>query len=445
LRPPQPVSVGRLLALLKQSLGRAFGTVLVSGEVIDPLKSARGHLYFRLSDGQAELKTVMWHKEVQRLRCDLQPGDLVTVRGRLDVYPPRGDLQLVASALMQSGKGQKMLALDQLKKRLKAEGLFDRERRPLPSYPLRLGVVTSTGSAVIHDIYQSIQKRFPACQILLSPSAVTGEAAAEELREALERLKGRVEVVIVARGGGSFEELLPFSNENLVRQVASYPLPVIAAVGHGSDSVLLDLVADHTAPTPTAAAVLATPDREELRRQLTQLRNRSVRGVVRVVQKSRSDLEKAAALCRARHPAESLERAREKHKGLLQRLQRAMDYSMRSDRRGLERLGQALQPALISRRSELQRDQFEQLHGRLQSCGDRLSESKRAALNHLLERLQSVGPKTLLQRGFAMIYTAGELVTGSRGRTPGEELELHFADGRIVAEIKRVEPPQTSR
>jgi exodeoxyribonuclease VII large subunit len=429
--------------MLKQSLGRAFGTVLVSGEVIDPLQSARGHLYFRLSDGQAELKAVMWQKDAQRLRTDLQPGDMVTVRGRLDVYPPRGDLQLVAVALMQSGKGQKMLALAQLKKRLKEEGLFDHERRSLPRFPRRLGVVTSTVSAVIHDIYQSIQKRFPGCQIILSPAAVTGESAAEEIKMALDRLKDRVEVVIVARGGGSFEELLPFSDEGLVRHVASYPLPVISAVGHGSDTVLLDLVADHTAPTPTGAAVLATPETEELRRQLSRLRNRSIRGVIRVVQGCRRDLEKATALCHARHPAKGVEAAREKLGNLSQRLEQAMHNRVSNERRWLERQKSALQPNLLLKRIQSGRDRFDQLHARLPISAFRNFETRRASLAQLVERLRSVGPKTLLQRGFSMIYAAGELVTGCEGRTPGEELELHFADGRIVAEIKRVETIQT--
>ena len=431
--------------MLKQSLGRAFGMVLVTGEVIDPLKSARGHLYFRLSDGQAELKAVMWQKDAQKLRADLQPGDLVTVRGRLDVYPPRGDLQLVATALMQSGKGQKMLALALLKKRLKEEGLFDRERRPLPPFPRRLGVVTSTGSAVIHDIFQSVQKRFPSCQIVLSPAMVTGEGAAREIRTALDLLRDRVEVVIVCRGGGSFEELLPFSDEGLVRDVARYPLPLIAAVGHGSDSVLLDLVADHTAPTPTGAAVLATPDTEELRRELTRLKNRSVRGVVRAVQSGRRELEKAAALCRARDPAHRVARAREKHGVLLQRLQRAMRHRVQEDRRVLEGQKTAIQPIRLARKTRMRRDQFEQLQPRLLPAVIRIGQGRRVALTHLMERLQSAGPRTLLQRGFAMIYSAGELVTGCGGRTPGEELELHFADGRIVAEIKRVEASQTSK
>ncbi|MFA7482894.1 MAG: exodeoxyribonuclease VII large subunit [Vulcanimicrobiota bacterium] len=393
-----PISVGRLLNLLKQSVGRAFSAVLVSGEVVDLLCSARGHLYFKLTDGEAEIRTVMWRAEAEKLRFPLRAGDQITVRGRLDVYPPRGDLQLVALALMQSGKGQKLLALEQLKARLKDEGLFDRPRRPLPRFPSSIGVVTSVASAVIHDIYQCVQKRYPACPILLSPSSVSGEFAATELVEALNRLEGLVEVVIVARGGGSFEELLPFSDEALLRSVAAFGVPVVAAVGHGSDTVLLDFVADHTAPTPTAAAVLVTPDRVELARRLTLLRERAVRGVERLLQERRVALRQLSALCQAHHPARSIIRARARHEELRQRLGRAWGRNIGSPAR------------------------------------ERLEQWK--------ERLQTAGPGTLLSRGFSMIYTGGQLVTSIQGRTTGEELELHFADGCIVAEIKRVEPKE---
>ena len=428
------------MALLKQSVGRAFSTVLVSGEVLDPLQSPRGHLYFRLTDGEAEIRAVMWRQDAERLRGPLAPGDQVTVRGRLDVYPPRGELQLVATALMQSGKGQKLLALAELKQRLKEEGLFDRPRRPLPLFPQKIGVVTSVGSAVIHDIYQSVQKRFPGCQIVLSPSSVTGESAAPELVVALKRLEGRVEVVVIARGGGSFEELLPFSDETLIRQVAQFSVPVIAAVGHGSDTVLLDFVADHTAPTPTAAAVLATPDRVDLARQLTLLRNRAIRGVVRVVQEHRSQLERSSVLCKSRHPARTLARTRERHTELRDRLHRVHGFRLQSQRSRLEDLSGKLVAVRLARATEAQRTRLAGLQERLLSSARRLSISRAENLAQLEQRLRSVGPRNLLKRGFAMIYTGSRLVTGIGGRTPGEELELRFADGSIVAEIKKVEP-----
>lgn len=431
------------MALLKQSVGRAFSTVLVTGEVIDPLQSPRGHLYFRLSDGEAEIRTVMWRQDAERLRHELTPGDQITVRGRLDVYPPRGELQLVAMALMQSGKGQKLLALAELKQKLKEEGLFDRPRRPLPAFPKTIGVVTSVGSAVIHDIYQSVQKRFPACQIILSPSSVSGELASRELVQALKRLEGRAEVVVLARGGGSFEELLPFSDETLVREVAGFSVPVIAAVGHGSDSVLLDFVADHTAPTPTAAAVLATPDRVDLARQLTLLRNRAIRGVVRVVQVQRGPLERSSALVKAHHPAKILARARERHRELSERLGRGQDFRLTHLRVRLEQLAGKLGTQRLARLTQAERQRLKTLERRLLHSGARFPVPRRANLTQLTERLKSVGPKSLLKRGFAMVYTGGRLVTGAGGRTQGEELELHFADGRIVADIKRVESTTT--
>lgn len=427
------------MALLKQSLTRAFSTVLVSGEVVDPLVSQRGHLYFRLTDGQAELKAVMWRREADRLRAPLQPGDQVTVRGSLDLYAPRGDLQLVATAIMQSGRGQKLLSLTELRGKLKEEGLFDRPRRSLPLFPRSIGVVTSLSGAVIHDIYQSVQKRYPGCRLVVSPASVSGSQAAPELVAALGRLRSKVDLVIVARGGGSFEELLPFSDETLVRQVAAYPIPVIAAVGHGSDQTLLDLVADHTAPTPTAAAVLATPDGQELLLQLSKLKRRALLGVKRSLSERRHRWDGLWGRCRSQSPSRRISRKRQVLEHLDVRLKLAAGRTLSARRRGL----QALSPVLHPRRLKTHLAGKSSTLGRLQRDllrrNDHHLASRRLELNALLHRLQSVGPQALLKRGFAMVYAAGQLVTSSKGRTPGEEIELHLADGLLVAEIKRVE------
>jgi len=389
------MGVGQLVSLLRQSLGRAFTNLVVTGEVLDPLLSQRGHLYFRLTDGQSEVRAVMWQREAGSLRQYPQPGDKVTLRCKVDIYAPRGDLQLVVLAMMQSGRGQKLQELSQLKARLKADGLLDRPRRELPRFARTVGLVTSAGSAVLHDIYQTVQKRFPSCQLVLSPSSVSGQTAPAELLRALQRLKDRVEVVIIARGGGSFEELLPFSDEALVRSVAVYPHPVVAAVGHGSDGTLLDLVADHTAPTPTAAAVLVTPDLADLKAEIHSLRKRMSARLLRECANRRSLLSRATAHCRAYHPRRRVAQDRES----LDRLR--------------TRLARSLQGPLQRRRTQLE---------------------------SLALRLRSAGPSAILERGFALVQSEHGPVTSSRGRTPGEELELHFADGRLVVEIKRVLP-----
>lgn len=425
------------MALLKQSLGRAFHTVFVSGEVVDPLLSQRGHLYFRLTDGQSEIRAVMWKREAERLSSPPKSGAQVTVRGSLDLYAPRGDLQLVVSAMMQSGRGQKLLELAKLKEKLKAEGLFERPRKPLPALPRTVGLVTSVGSAVLHDIYQSVQARFPSCRLLLSPTSVSGAAAGEELVRALERLRGYTEVVIVARGGGSFEELLPFSSETLVRAVANFPQPVVSAVGHGSDITLLDLAADHTAPTPTAAAVLVTPDRAELREYLRLLRQRLARGVNERLQAQRRDLIDWSRRCERCHPKLEAERQRIAFAEVERRL---LNFTrvLSHRREQLQGVLARLERLLPKERLEASRREIER------ACASLLREvsatllQKRSALEQVRCRLQASGPHSVLERGYALVKVDKRVVTSVEGRTIGEEMELHLADGRLVVTIKEI-------
>lgn len=443
--------------MLKQSIGQTFSQVLVTGEMIDPLISQRGHLYFRLADQNAELKVVMWSRDVQRLRSKPTSGDMVTVRGSLDVYAQRGDLQLVASALLQSGRGEKLLALARLKEQLKKEGLFDRPRRPLPPIPKRVGVVTSVGSAVIHDIYQSIRKRFPVCEIICSPASVSGAMAPKEIVLALERLVGRADVVIVARGGGSFEELLPFSDEQLVRTAANYPLPLVAAVGHGSDQTLLDLVADHTAPTPTAAAVLVTPVYDELIFNVNRLRARLTRAIGQTLTQHRRLLVQYLHRYQRSHPRVRLEAGRRTLVHFHGRLLSHTKNRLTRDRQTVDALSRRLTQTKI--RFTIGRQTLDNLTRRLFYTENRLTRDRqlldnltrrlahtrtrltrdRQTVDNLTRRLHTQGPKQLLARGFALVTHNGKVVTRATGRSPGDELELRFADGIVAAEIRRVE------
>lgn len=432
------IGVSALLSLLKQSLGRAFHTVLVSGEVLDPLLSQRGHFYFRLTDGQSEIRAVMWKREAERLRALPKPGDQVTVRAGLDLYAPRGDLQLVVSALMQSGRGQKLLELARLREKLKSEGVFDRPRRDLPSFPLTVGVVTSVGSAVIHDIYQSIQARFPSCRLVLSPTAVSGQHSATELVAALEKLRDRTQVVIVARGGGSFEELLPFSDERLVRAVADFPQPVVAAVGHGSDTTLLDLAADHTAPTPTAAAVLVTPDREELRRELVQAVSRLHRALRSRVEVERLHLQKWAERSRSLHPATRLIQQQAEMQATRRHLARWLEERLLSRRMKLDSASLTLRTLCPVQDARMARERLRAASLGLETSLARALTARRAALETVIARLQSAGPQAILERGYALVKSGGEVVSTVMGRTIGEEMELHLADGRLVVTITRI-------
>lgn len=430
----------QVLDLLKLSLVRAFPSLCVSGEVVDPFLSRNGHLYLRLRDRNGELRVVMWRREAQRLRVLPQAGDRVLVRGSLTIFPSKGDLQMQAVALARDGQGDKLAELAELKDKLQAEGLFDRQKRALPFFPRRVGVVTSVGSAVLHDIFQCVRRRNPAVELWLSPSAVSGPEAPWQLRRALRLLEGRTEVVIVARGGGSFEELLPFFDEELVRAVAAYPVPVISAIGHGSDHTILDLVADAHAPTPTAAAELATPVRDDLLAAHDLLRQAARRAVEGKILRERREVRTLARLCYSARPHAQVLRGRSLWTQLDGQLLTVMRARLINARRVMESsrsrlLGYPWQLQMQRRRQEL-----EALRQRLARAQEARLEAEVRTVQELRQGCLRLGPGEVLKRGFAMVLSAGVPVTTALGRRPGEDLELQLADGTLTVTVKSVTP-----
>ncbi|MDD4137151.1 MAG: exodeoxyribonuclease VII large subunit, partial [Methanoregula sp.] len=251
--------------------------IRVRGEVTNYKHHSRGHRYFSLSEKgggsiAAVIKCVMWRSDADRLAFTPNEGMEVVVSGSVVVYAPHGSYQLQIRSMEKAGLGEKYLLVEQWKKELAALGLFAAERkRPLPAFPSRVGVVTSETGAVIHDIQNVIGRRYPV-EIIISPTAVQGEEAHREIAAAIRRLAGLADVVIVARGGGSFEDLFPFNHPDVVKAIAACPVPVVSAIGHEVDVTLADLAADIRAPTPSAAAELVVPDRNVLRIQLQELR-----------------------------------------------------------------------------------------------------------------------------------------------------------------------------
>lgn len=436
----ETLTVTQVLDLLKVSLVRAFPSLVVTGEVVDPFTSRNGHVYLRLRDHGGELKVVMWRREAMRLRALPAAGERVIVRGTLTIFPSKGELQMQAIALAKVGQGDKMAELAELKERLQAEGLLDRPKRELPFFPRRVGVVTSVGGAVLHDIFQCVRRRNPAVELWLSPSAVSGPEAPSQLKQALKHLLDRVDLVIVARGGGSFEELLPFSDESLVRAVAEYPLPVISAIGHGSDSTLLDLVADAHAPTPTAAAELATPVREDLLRAhelLRRVARQALEGKLRAERREVSTLRK---LCHSQRPHAQILRARALWERLGEELRSGLERRLGRDRRLVDGLTARLDAYPWELQLQRRRQELESLRRRLEQAQQARLTAQRETLRDFRSGLLRLGPGEVLKRGFAMAMSAGIPVTTALGRSPGEELELHFADGTVTVAVKSVAP-----
>lgn len=274
---PESWSVRRVNQAARMLLERNFAGLRVTGEVANFLRARSGHCYFTLRDEEAQLRCVMWRDDARRLPTQPEEGMEVTARGRLTIYPARGDFQLAVTALEARGEGLWKLALERLREKLAAEGLTDpARRRPLPRFPETVGIVTSPDGAALRDIVTVVRRRAPWTRLVLCGTRVQGEGAADEIADAVRRLgrSGRVEVMIVGRGGGSIEDLWCFNQEVVARAIAASPVPVISAVGHETDVTIADLVADLRAPTPSAAAEAAVPDALELRRHLVAQRAR---------------------------------------------------------------------------------------------------------------------------------------------------------------------------
>jgi len=337
-------TVTQVTTYLKDSLDRdAFlANLWVSGEVSNLSRSSAGNLYFTLKDAQSQMRCVMF-RPAGRGGDMLAGGDAAIVHGRISLYPVRGEVQIYVDLVQPEGTGVLYLELERLKARLEEEGLFEPTRkRPLPSFPKKVGVATSPTGAVFHDICTVIERRYPLAEVVLSPTPVQGEQAAPEIVAALRALNelGDIDVIIVARGGGSLEELWPFNQEEVARAIYSSRVPVVSGVGHETDTTIADLVADRRAPTPSAAAEIAVPDATRLQSQVVSFQRDAVNVMERLVFHRRQGLEAWVQRLMARHPqvdawqqrvdelaqalarglAASLALARERFLGLEQRL-----------------------------------------------------------------------------------------------------------------------------
>jgi exodeoxyribonuclease VII large subunit len=396
LQPDEPWSVSEVTARIKDVLESddALADVRVAGEISNLSRPASGHLYFTLKDEASQLRCVMWRSYAARLARLPQNGDAVIARGRIGVYERDGAYQLYVEALVGRGIGDLNAEFERLKLRLQAEGLFDAARkRRLPPFPRVLGVVTSPSGAALQDILNVLRRRYPLVEVLLSPTLVQGEEAPEQIVRAIQRLNALdvCDVILVARGGGSLEELWAFNDERVVRAVAASRAPVVSGVGHEIDYTLTDFAADVRAPTPSAAAEIITPDINELRLQIDGL---SV---------TMSDLMKA-------HLADA--------RVQLNALQRAL---------------RLLNPAnQLARR----RERLSYLRARLASAQAHLLSLARLRFDGLRTRLESVGPAATLARGYAIVRRAdGQVVRSVSDVTTGDVLKVMVADGEFGARV----------
>lgn len=437
--PPRILAVVELVRAARVALESTFGDVRVEGEVSGCKRSANGHYYFTLKDAEAQVDCVMYAREAARLKFKLGDGQLVRCRGKLTIYEGRGRFQLQVLALEPAGAGALALAFEALKLKLLQEGLFENKRkRPLPFLPRRLGVVTSRHGAVIRDIIRVAHRRFPI-PILLSPTPVQGDGAAASIAAAMSALCNipDVDVIILARGGGSMEDLWSFNDEALARAIACCPCPIISAVGHETDFTIADFVADLRAPTPSAAAELAVPVAAELLAEIRVLSGRLGRALLGYIGTRRLALERARS--RMGDPHRLIHDRRQRIDDLAERMARSVHQSCNLRRKELQAAEARLLRGHPQRRIADQRAAMVALERRLARCGSLLLSERGRALDGLSSKLDALSPLKVLDRGYSLTRGSDGAVVRSRaGLVRGDTLTVTLRDGDLRTRIEEI-------
>jgi exodeoxyribonuclease VII large subunit len=428
-------SVSEIAGAVKQTLEGAFGRVRVRGEITELKAYASGHVYFALKDEGAKIRAIIWRGVASRVGLKPENGVEVIATGKITSYPERSEYQLIVDRLEYAGAGALLARIEALKARLTAEGLFAAEKkRVLPVLPRVIGVVTSAQGAVLQDIKTTIARRFPTL-LLLWAVPVQGEGAAEKIAAAIAGFSAlapggavpRPDVIIVARGGGSLEDLMAFNDEAVVRAAAACTIPLISAVGHETDTTLIDYASDRRAPTPTAAAEMAIPARLELVADIAQKTARLTGALSRIAGAARLGLDRAGA--KLPDLPSMLGAARQRLDDRAERLGLALPNFAAAKRAGLERLANRLihpREFLLRRRNDVAL-----LNHRLAApLPNRLRDS-RTRLEGLSARLDSVSYAAVLARGFALVTNTKGAVSSVTQVSPGAALNLRFADGEV--------------
>jgi exodeoxyribonuclease VII large subunit len=440
-----PWTVRELVTGIRQQVEHKYQDIWVEGEISNCRVAPSGHIYFTLKDGEAQLPVVLFRRQAQLLRFRPQDGLAVLARGRISVYESRGQLQLIAQTLEPRGAGALQLAYERLKARLLAEGLFESARkRPLPAFPHCVGVITSTGGAVLYDIVKVIRRRHARLNLLIYPATMQGTGCAGSVAAGIRWFNqnpGNADLILIARGGGSIEDLAGFNDEALARTIAASELPVVSAIGHETDFTVADFVADLRAATPSAAAELITAAQHRIAERVDALDSR-VRRAIRY----------QLAVVRQRFAAVSIGEIENRLLTLIgRRGQRVDDLSHRLEAAVSRRLGnRANRLGGLTARIERQNPSV-----RLAIAWRRLERSEQslgvlavatiakpaARLDRTVAQLEALSPLAVLNRGYAIVYSSGGEVLRDAGQArPGELIRARLAKDSLTAEVKAVEP-----
>jgi exodeoxyribonuclease VII large subunit len=437
--PRQTYTVSEFTTHLAGILQEEFGDVWIAGEISGCKLSGAGHWYFTLKDEEAQLRSVCFRNTARYLRFKPQDGIHVLVRGRIDVYAPRGEYQLIADVIEPQGHGALQFAFEQLKRKLAAEGLFDAGRkRPLPKYPARIGIVSSPAGAVIQDMLNVLGRRFPGLHIRLYPALVQGEGSVSQVVRGIEYFSdsGWAEVVIVARGGGSLEDLWTFNEEAVARAIAECAVPVVNAVGHETDITIADFVADLRAPTPSAAAELVICTREQVLESISNCARKLEKGV----------RYRLAMSARRLHQLGIERSTAALHRRIGRSAQRVddLDYRLRERIRSLlDARNRRLSALELRVRRQDVRLRFAEARRRLERSGKSLEDCMRSRLTRahrrfepLLAHLTQLSPLRILERGYAIVQNeTGAVVKHPADAPAGTEIKVRIAKGQLQAHV----------
>jgi exodeoxyribonuclease VII large subunit len=441
-------SVGQLTRRIRQTLEGALPAIAVEGEVSNFKAAASGHLYFNLKDRDAQIRCVMFRAAAQSVRFQVEDGLLLVARGRVTVYEQRGEYQLVVSLLEPKGAGALQLAFEQLKKKLEDEGLFDEARkREIPFLPRRVGIVTSTAGAAVRDMLNVIGRRFPGMPVLIAPALVQGDAAAGEIASAIAQLNKRAEaqridVIIVGRGGGSVEDLWAFNEEVVARAIAASKVPIISAVGHETDFTIADFVADLRAPTPSAAAELAVPNRADLLSTVYTWRRQLFRRAGQTLNLKAERFENLRA--RLGSPEDQIQQAQQRVDDLRERMHRGLVHHRRHVHQRYAQARELLMGYRPDRLIPLWRREARALQTRLAPALRRHVARLRERAEGTMARLDTVSPLNTLARGYGVVSDAqGKLVRSATQVQPGDTVDVRLSDGALGATVQDIRKSDT--
>jgi exodeoxyribonuclease VII large subunit len=434
-------TVRDLVAAVRTNLEREYGDVWIEGEISNFRAHDSGHLYFTLKDQNAQIRVVMFRSSARLLRFRPENGLQVVVRGRVTIYEDRGELQVAAEYVEPKGAGALQIAFEQLKAKLEAEGLFDAARKKaIPTLPARIGIVTSPQAAALRDILNILQRRHDTASVLIFPAQVQGEAAALEVTAGIRHFnKARnVDVIIVARGGGSAEDLAAFNHEGLARAVVASTIPVISAVGHETDFTILDFVADLRAPTPSAAAELVIRSRLEVDEQLGGLQRRlekAMRYHLLIARQNLTELAQHGAFARM---MDLIHRREQRLDDLVNRLAHRQRDVLEKQRRRFEALSAEVRHYDVRRVLAGMKKDLDARTTAIVSAVRNLLLERRVRVERMDTALSALSPLAILERGYALVFDAsGTLLKDAAKMKAGDEISARLAKGTLSATVKK--------